>query len=87
MLDKEKCFESVVYAPKYNKINLVVPQKTHKIIFDTAWDMFHRYSYDKAVGCLDFELYDQANEYNLQCTYDKLINMYLKLHLKKNSNK
>ena len=74
-MDKNAMFEEIVYAPVFDKINLVIPLKTREIIFDTAWDLYKKY---------DTEEYDELveinEEYNLICTYEKLINMYLKIH-------
>ena len=87
MLDKERMFKRVVYAQKYKQLNLVLDIKILKNIFNIAWILFKRYEYDEAVTPLDVEFFDISNEYNLQCTYDKLINIYLKLHPEKNFNK
>lgn len=75
-MDKNAMFEEIVYAPVFDKINFVIPLKTREIIFDTAWDLYKKYDTEEYYD----ELTEISEQYNLLCTYDKLINMYLKLH-------
>ena len=75
-MDKKQMFEEIVYARAFNKINPVIPLKTREIIFDTAWDLYKKYDTEEYYD----ELVEISENYNLICTYEKLINMYLKIH-------
>ena len=84
-MKKEKMFDEVVYAPKYNQINLFIPLKSREIIFETALKLYKTYDEDKAKesDSVFKTIFETHELYNLQCTYDKLIEMYLKIHPEK----